>query len=63
MRVTRRWPSTSLLHTAGTYDRVQAERRIARRRAWVIAVVATIVALTAAVAVAALTPLTRSSRS
>ena len=39
------------------YDRVQAERRSARR-AWVIAVVATTVALTAVVAVAALTPLT-----
>jgi type IV secretion system protein VirB8 len=38
------------------FDRVQAERRSARR-AWVIAAVATTVALTAVVAVAALTPM------
>jgi len=38
------------------FDRVQAERRSARR-AWVIAAVATAVALTAVVAVAALTPM------
>jgi len=38
------------------FDRVQAERRSARR-AWVIAAVATTVALAAVVAVAALTPM------